>query len=114
MTHSKQESIKKYFVIPLYILFGIFITYYVYMNFQIWGVNKGFIGSFFWIFLICAFLGILMLDTYKILLIYIAIFPFLLRLNVTTFKFQFGDVYFHPFVIAELLLIMLLVDRVSV
>ncbi len=108
MTHSKQESIKKYFVIPLYILFGIFITYYVYMNFQIWGVNKGFIGSFFWIFLICAFLGILMLDTYKILLIYIAVFPFLLRLNVTTFNLQFGDVYFHPFMIAEILLIIVL------
>lgn len=114
MTHSKQESIKKYFVIPLYILFGIFITYYVYMNFQIWGTGKGLVGSFFWIFLICAFLGILMLDTYKIILIYIAVFPFLLRLNVTTFKLQFGDVYFHPFVISELLLIVVLILKLLI
>ena len=82
MTHSKSGKIKILVFGLLLILFGIAVNYYVIRNFIIWGPEKGRLAVFLWMILSVSFTLMLLLDKFKILILYAISIPFLLRLNV--------------------------------
>ncbi len=112
MTHSKSGKIKILVFGLLLILFGIAVNYYVIRNFIIWGPEKGRLAVFLWMMLSVSFTLMLLLDKFKILILYAISIPFLLRLNITNFIFGFYSIKIHPFVLSEIILIFLLVFKI--
>lgn len=109
MIHSRQEKINRLFYPAAAILIGSGITFYVIRNFILFGNDKGPLASMLWMGLGAAFLLMLLLDKYHILLVYSLSIPFLLRLNITQFAFSVGTVQLHPFMISEIVLIAVLI-----
>lgn len=98
----------RYFNIFVGLLLGLVVTVYVLENFAIWGPVKGPLGAFLWIVFLLSFLLIMVLDAYRVMLVYVAVFPFLLRLNITNFSFEFLGMHFHPFYVSEIMLVIML------